>query len=140
MEALQKVIEKIKEQQRGENTHSQARTLGNQLIGMLMRCPEAAQVVLTDLEGESMGIQSCAVKLKTHADEIHKKEKGNVVAISPEEAAKIIADFYGITELVKPCLAPPEFNLPTSQEPAPVQPELENKTPKWKLLNLADFM
>lgn len=75
MEVLQKVIEKIKEQQRGENTHSQARTLGNQLIGMLMRCPEAAQVVLTDLEGESMGIQSCAVKLKTHADEIHKKKK-----------------------------------------------------------------
>lgn len=132
MEALQKAIEKIKEQQRGESQYSPERMLGNQLIGMLMRCPEAAQVVLTDLEGESMSIQSCAVKLKTHADEIHKKEKGNVVAISPEEAAKIIADFYGITELVKPCLVPPEFNLP-----APVQPE---QTPKRKLLNLADFM
>ena len=135
MEALQKAIEKIKEQQCGENTHSQARMLGNQLMGMLMRCPDAAQVVLTDLEGESMSIQHCAAKLKAHADEIHKKEKGNVVAISPEEAAKIIADFYGITELVKPCLVPPEFNLP-----APVQPEPENKTPKRKLLNLADFM
>lgn len=135
MEALQEAIEKIKEQQRRESQYSPERMLGNQLIGMLMRCPDAAQVVLTDLEGESMSIQHCAAKLKAHADEIHKKEKGNVVAISPEEAAKIIADFYGITELVKPCLAPPEFNLP-----APAQPELENKTPKRKLLNLADFM
>lgn len=139
MEALQKAIEKIKEQQRRESQCSPERMLGNQLIGMLMRCPDAAQVVLTDIEGEGMSIQHCAAKLKAHADKIHRKEKGDV-AISPEEAAKIIADFYGIAELVKPCLAPPEFNLPASQEPAPIQSEPENKPPKRKLLNLADFM
>lgn len=140
MEALQKAIEKIKEQQSGEKPHSQARMMGNQLIGMLMRCPEAAQVVLTDLEGESMSIQHCAAKLKAHADEIHKKEKSNVVAVSPEEAAKVIADFYGITELVKPCLTLPEYDLPTPQEPVTVHSEQENKPSKRKLLNLADFM
>ena len=139
METLQKAIEKIKEQQCGENTHSQARMLGNQLMGMLMRCPEAAKVVLDDLDGESMSIQHCAAKLKEYADKISKKEAGTdnpkktvTITLGPEEAAKIIADFYGITELVKPCLVPPEFNLP-----APVQPE---QTPKRKLLNLADFM
>lgn len=94
---LDKVIEKITEQQKGkENTA--VFFCGEQLKDIIKAQPEAAEIVLQDLEKKEMSIIECEKKIKALADKRHKEQKGNSAFVSPVEAEGIIRKFYGIPD------------------------------------------
>lgn len=94
---LDRVIEKITEQQKGkENTA--VFFCGEQLKDIIKAQPEAAEIVLQDLEKKEMSITECEKKIKALADKRHKEQKGNSAFVSPAEAEGIIREFYGIPD------------------------------------------
>ncbi len=94
---LDKVIEKISEQQKGmENTAVYA--IGEQLKDIVKAVPEAAEIVLQDLDVKEMSISECEKKVKELADKRHKESKLPFAFVSPAEADGIIRKFYGIPD------------------------------------------
>ncbi|MDO5399154.1 MAG: hypothetical protein Q4G33_14650 [bacterium] len=91
------VYEKIAAQQNGkENTP--AYMVGEQLKDIIRGNADIEELVTQDLDVEEMSIEKCAAKIKAHADEKHKKLKGNCICVTPIEADKIIREFYGLPE------------------------------------------
>lgn len=89
------VFEKIEEQQKGcEN--SPAWMIGQQLKEICYADPHCAEIVGQDLDNKDMSLEKAAQKIKAHADEVHKKNKGNCVCIPPNVAEAIIREFYGL--------------------------------------------
>lgn len=95
---LQQLIEKITEQQQGKE-ETAVYMVGEQLKDICRMNPDAAEIVLQDLELPEMTIEKAAEKIKAYADEQHKKNKGNCVCVPPDVAENIIAEFYGIKEI-----------------------------------------
>lgn len=91
------ILEKLISQQ-GEDTA--AHMVGLQLADIIDGNAAARDIVFTDLEGEGMGLDACAAKIKGYADAKHKKNGGNAVCVTPREAAGVICEFYGIQELI----------------------------------------
>ena len=90
---LNKVIEKISEQQKGFK-NAPAFYVGEHLKDILKRCSEACcEIVLQDLDVKEMSISHCEKKIKEYAD---KHKKGNVAFVPPNIAEDIICKFYGI--------------------------------------------
>lgn len=114
MSELQKALALIDRQRRELPKYSPAEMVGCQLAEILKAQPAAAGIVLTDLEGQGMGLADCEKKIKAWADD-HKNGQSSV-CVPPEEAEKIIRKFYGIEK---------------AAEPAPV---------RRGALNLADFL
>ena len=97
---LNLVIEKINEQQKGKED-SAVFMVGEQLKDIVRDTPGAAELVLRDLDIPEMSLEKCEAKIKTHADELHSKNKGGCsgcICVSPAVAEKIIREFYGIGE------------------------------------------
>ena len=67
--------------------------VGEQLKDILRDQPGFAQLVLQDLENESMTIRACEKKIKEYAD---KHKTGNFACVIPAEAERIIREFYGL--------------------------------------------
>lgn len=89
------VFEKIEAQQKGcENTP--AWMVGEQLKDICAADPECATLVAEDLESQDMSIQKAEAAIKTHADKLHKEQKGKCVCIPPNVAEQIIREFYGL--------------------------------------------
>lgn len=92
---LDKVIEKISEQQKGiENTAAYA--VGEHLKDIIKETPAAAEIVLQDLELKEMSIIECEKKIKALADKRHNESKLPFAFVSPKESDEIIRNFYGI--------------------------------------------
>lgn len=93
---LQQLIEKITEQQQGkENTA--VYMVGEQLKDICRMNPDAAEIVLQDLELPEMSIEHAEKKIKEYADKEHKKHKGSCFCVPPHIAENIIKEFHGIT-------------------------------------------
>lgn len=98
------VFEKIEAQQKGcENTP--AWMVGEQLKDICAADPHCAELVAQDLENKDMSLEKAASKIKAHADELHKKQKGSCVCVPPNVAEKILREFYGLPEASAPKLS-----------------------------------
>ena len=91
MTYLSEAIEKIAAQQPKERTA--VWMVGEQLKDILRNEPQLAEIVLQDLEKESMSIANCEKEIKKFADQ-HKS--GGFSCVVPAEAERIIREFYGI--------------------------------------------
>ena len=92
------VIALIEEQQKKLPEYSTARMVGEQLKGIVMMDQDAAALLAEDLRVKGKGIADAEKKVKARADEIHKTQKGNGVAVPPWEAEDILRQFYGLPE------------------------------------------
>ena len=90
-EILDKAIVAITKQQPKERTP--VWMVGEQLKDILRDNPGFAELVLQDLENESMSIAACEKKIKAFADG-HKT--GNFACVTPADSDRIIREFYGL--------------------------------------------
>lgn len=121
------IFEKIEAQQKGcENTL--AWMVGEQLKDICAADPACAELVSQDLENKDMSLEKAAAKIKAYADELHKKQKGNCVCVPPNEAERIIREFYGL-----PAASAPRLSI-VKPEPAPVAEAVDDG------LDLFDFL
>ena len=100
-EILSAAIEKITAQQPKER--AAVWMVGEQLKDMLRAEPQFAEIVLQDLENESMNIANCEKKIKAYAD---KHKTGNFACVTPVEAERIIREFYGLSDTPAAVAAP----------------------------------
>ena len=56
---------------------------------------QAAEIVGQDLKIKVMSIVECEKKIKAYAD---KHKKNNFACVTPQQAEKIICEFYGINQ------------------------------------------
>lgn len=89
------VFEKISQQQKGKQGCPEF-YVGEQLKEICYADPHCAEIVSQDLESQAMSLKNAAQKIKDHADELHKKNKGNFVCVPPDVAEGIIREFYGL--------------------------------------------
>ena len=102
---IEKVIEKISEQQRGlENTP--AFYVGEQLKGICKSSENVAEIVLQDLDNPEMSIVKAEAQIKKYADEHHGAAKS--FCVTPDAAEGIIKKFYGVDSF--------ETSAPKSEE------------------------
>lgn len=90
-----KAIEMIEAQQKGKEG-TQAFMVGQQLKDICRRDPHCAELVAEDLSNVAMSLENAAGKIKAHADELNRQQKGNFVCITPDVAENIIREFYGL--------------------------------------------
>lgn len=90
---LEEAIEAIEKQQAKLKKFSMAHTVGEQLKDILRDQPAAAGIVLEDLKNAGMGIVDCEKKIEAYAS---KNREGNAGCCPPQEADRIIREFYGI--------------------------------------------
>lgn len=84
------------ERQRNEAPEgSLTKAVGDMLRGMVAGGGIAAEVVAQDLENKEMSLKKCADKLTAYARE---HQKAGCYWMPPEEAGRIIREFYGIPE------------------------------------------
>ena len=128
MTDLEKAIEAIEKQQGKLKKFSMAHTVGEQLKDILRDQPTAAGIVLQDLANAGMDIVDCEKKIAAYARE---HREGNGGCCPPQEADRIIREFYGIPARVVigiDLANGPDFT-------AEVKP-----APKPKKINLANFL
>ena len=90
---IEKVTEKISEQQRGlEN--SPAFYVGEQLKEICKSSEKIAEIVLQDLENPDMSISNAENQIKKYADSQHGSAKS--FCVPPNVAENIIKKFYGV--------------------------------------------
>lgn len=85
------VFEKISAQQ-GEKRDA-VWAVGEQLKDICRNEPDSAELVFWDLDVPEMSIAACEKKIKAFAD-AHRT--GKFACVIPEEAEKIIREFYGL--------------------------------------------
>lgn len=92
MNHFEQLEAKIAEQQKGrEGTN--AFYVGLQLLDICRGSEELAEIVLTDLNNKDMGIDKAEAKIAAYAS-AHKK--GNQGCCPPQEADRILREFYGL--------------------------------------------
>lgn len=116
MNELEKVLQAIEEQQK-KLGDGPAFWVGEQLKDILRETPAAAQIVLEDFSAGHT-VADCEKKIKEYAD---KHRHGSVGCCPPQEAERIIREFFGIAGCI--------------QAAAP-----EEKRPARRSINLTDFM
>lgn len=89
MNNLEKAYAEIKEQQAKMKPKSTEYFVGCQLRDILGELPEYAEIVLTDLLAKGMTVSDCEKKIREFA-------RGNGGCCPPDEADRIIREFYGI--------------------------------------------
>jgi hypothetical protein len=87
------VFEKIEAQQKKERGRTDAWIVGEQLKDICRREPRSAELIDKDLDIPEMSIKKAAGKIKEYADG-HKT--GNFACVTPDEADRILRDFYGL--------------------------------------------
>lgn len=131
-EIQKRAIDLIEAQQKKFGAYSPVRMAGEQLKGIVLAEPDAAELLEQDLQKKGMGLEAAEKKIRALADSIHKTEKGSCVAVPPWEAEDVLRKFYGLRERTwGPGKEQPEtgFGGP-SGTPAPAG---------GKVIDLADF-
>ena len=110
-------IEKITAQQAGKEG-TDVWMVGQQLKGILRADPSLEDIVDKDLDVKEMSLQACARKIKEHADELHRKQKGSCVCVTPDVAEGIIRKFYGLPDMAgtDPEPAPTPVAVPVAEK------------------------
>lgn len=129
MTDLQMAFQAIHEQQEKMQKYSPAYCLGEQLKGILSENPAAASLVLEDFKNPGMKITDCEKKIAEFA-KAHKV--GNCGCCPPDEADRIIREFYGIPKSGKVAGV---LTFPNETQPA-----AQATQPRAKKVNLAAFM
>ena len=81
--------------------------VGEQLLDMTRGDDRAAEILLTDLGNKEMSIAHAERQIRAYADELHKKQRGNCVGVSPKKAEEILRQFYGLPDpAAQPAPAP----------------------------------
>ncbi|MBP3442423.1 MAG: hypothetical protein J6L62_06425 [Clostridia bacterium] len=93
---IQKAIDRITEQQEGLSEADTVFGVGEQLKDICRESAEIAEIVFQDLENPEMSIKKAEAKIHAKADELHKKNKGRQICVTPHIADKILRDFYGL--------------------------------------------
>lgn len=102
-----------------------AQTCARQLANIVRSTPGAGELVLQDLQGDGMGVVDCEKKISDFA----RKHQG----ILPEEADKIIREFYGLPE-GGPAVGTPALSVEPAPQPKPAAQQSGN------FVNLADLL
>ena len=129
MTDLEKAIEAIEKQQGKLKKFSMAHTVGEPLKDILRDQPTAAGIVLLDLANAGMGIVDCEKKIAAYAS---KHREGSAGCCPPQEADRIIREFYGIPA------RPDPVRLTFTSGPA-LAAQVQKET-KPKKINLASFL
>ena len=129
MTDLEKALEAIEKQQGKLKKFSMAHTVGEQLKDILRDQPTAAGIVLQDLANAGMGIVDCEKKIAAYAS---KHREGSAGCCPPQEADRIIREFYGIPA------RPDPVRLTFTSGPA-LAAQVQKET-KPKKINLASFL
>lgn len=74
---------------------------GEQLLDMARGNDHVCELLLNDLDVKDMTVEKAEKQIKAWADEVHKKNRGNCVGVSPKKAEEILRKFYGLPEAVK---------------------------------------
>lgn len=106
------VYEKIDAQVKGTE-YTPVWGVAQQLKDILRADPSLEEIVDKDLEAKGMSVADCEKKIKARADAIHKEKKLKGVCIPPQEAEKIIREFYGLPEIGA---AEPEPAAPAAED------------------------
>ncbi len=112
---VNEVIKKIEEQQSKLKPGEIAFYVGEQLKDICRSVPEQAELILHDLDNPDMSIVKAEAKIEKYARE-HKQGKSG--CCPPQEADRILREFYGLAPASGPSVA---------------------KTEKSEIINLADF-
>ena len=72
-------------------------TVGQQLKDICRNDTACAAMVLEDLESEAMSLEACEKQIAKWAGQQRKKGQ-NCVCVTPEQAERIIREFYGLPE------------------------------------------
>lgn len=88
-------IAELERQRKEAPEGSLTKAVGDMLWGMVTGGGIAAEVVAQDLENKEMSLKKCADKLTAYARE---HQKAGCYWMPPEEAGRIIREFYGIPE------------------------------------------
>ena len=92
------VYEKIDAQVEGKE-YTPVWGVAQQLKDILRGDPSLEGMVDKDLDVKGMSLADCEKKIKARADAIHKEKGLKGVCIPPQEAEKIIREFYGLPEM-----------------------------------------
>lgn len=120
MSVQTEAVAAIEAQQAKAPPRSAAWMVGEQLKDICRREPRSAELLAADLRVEEMSITQAEKKIKAFADG-HKT--GNFSCVTPEEADKILREFYGLP-------APAAADSPAA--PPPARPR--------GVLDLSDFL
>lgn len=91
MTHLEKLEEEIRKQQKKLYEYSPEYLVGEQILDMVKKDPQAAQIILADMQAAGMGLCQCEKQIKKFAD-AHKK--GSCVCVPPAKAEEIIREYY----------------------------------------------
>lgn len=89
------VYEKIDAQCKGKE-YTPVWGVGQQLKDILRADSSLEEIVDKDLDVADLSLEKCEKKIKARADELHKTQNLRQVCIPPQEAEKIIREFYGL--------------------------------------------
>lgn len=126
-----KAIKLIEGQIKLYGAHSTVRMCGEQLKELARADAHDAELLLEDLPKKGMAVADAEKAIRAAANKIHRKEKGNAVAVPPWEAEDILRSFYGLSERK---WGPGKERPEETQEPVPAA-----KEDKDKIIDLADF-
>ena len=113
------VCEKIDAQCKGRE-YTPVWGVGQQLKDILRADHTLEEIVDKDLEVKGMALADCEKEIKARADEISKAQKLKQVCIPPQEAEKIIREFYGL-----PLASAKVPKAPAVEVPAVVEDDLD---------------
>ena len=97
-EIQKRAIALIEAQQKKFGAYSPVRMAGEQLKGIVLAEPDAAELLEQDLQKQGMGLEAAEKKIRARADEIHRNEYVSCVAVPPWEAEDVLRTFYGLRE------------------------------------------
>lgn len=83
----------LKEQQMKVQPYTAQWMVAEQLMDICRRESHSAEMIVQDLENESMSIIEAEKKIKAFAD---KHKTGNSSCVPPMEAERILREFYGL--------------------------------------------
>jgi hypothetical protein len=112
---VNEVIRKIEEQQKKLKEGDIAFYVGEQLKDICRSVPEQAELILHDLDNPEMSIKKAEAKIAEYA---RNHKSGGCGCCPPQEADRILRDFYGLA--------------PASVSSAPAEEKSE-------IIDLADF-
>lgn len=98
-------IAKLREQQAKVKERSPQWMVAEQLIGICRNEPKSAELIAHDLDVKEMSITEAEKRIKAFADN-HKT--GNFACVTPDEADRILREFYGLPKPEKTVAADPE--------------------------------
>jgi hypothetical protein len=108
---IEKAVAAIEAQQAKLDKYHPAHMVGQQLKDIIKTSPAAASLVLMDLTQKGMGLTDCEKKIDDFA---HAHKVGNKGCCPPDEADKIIRQFYGISTTNEQQVAPTAQREPDS--------------------------